>query len=248
MEHYHNSVQGICIIKYIDLPPEIIHKIRYFCNFSADLSGYTRRDLLRYITTDHVTLKYFMNTMHRSQIIRRLYSDRIHVKPRKKKFNRFEEICKLNLSSIEFIHRNIWFKIQNDDCYIISTKPREQNIKLKYKIQDRFKCIYIFGYFGSKVHKFSNKISLPFLRYNNNNVYMFEIQFNVWDYLFIVLHNNSKSILYKHFFETMTESQKKLYFEYLQEFNITTEKSLSKKFFKDCHNSFLEYVNLKTLF
>ena len=61
----------------------------------------------------------------------------------------------------------------------------------------------------------------------------------------MVIHQNLET--HKRFYDKLNDIQKNIYFQLLRKHNITKEQSLSKKFYSDCINSGLEFINLSLI-
>ena len=249
MEKYHKSVQGICLIKHLKLPNEIINRIRYYVNFSVDITGYTRLELIRYITTEHRRMNIILRTKHRSEIIRFLYDNNIHIKPRKivVGITRFKNICDIFTSKV-YIDNNIFYMYDNDDNIIEPYIENNMKLLIRNSLSSNEGLYdYHTGYWPIRYIKRKNKIQLPFFRTNGvfHHTKIFSIQIDFWEYIFMILHHSPE--YHAVMFKQLNKKQIDRYFKFMQEFNVTKETTLSKKFYEDCNNASLEYINLSLL-
>lgn len=240
MEKYYNSIQGVCILKRLNLPIEIIHRIRYFSNFSVDLSGYTKLELIRCLTSEHRIMYSILKTKHRSEIIRLIYNYKIHLEPRKYKvgFYRFREICECFTKDFYIEQNSITF---NNDI-VLNLSLMCKNGLLKNEIHHNYYITYL------PIKNRRSKATLSCYRsygkrFANNR--LFYIQIDIWEYIFMVIHQNLET--HKRFYDKLNDIQKNIYFQLLRKHNITKEQSLSKKFYSDCMNSGLEFINLSLI-
>ena len=187
MENFNQSVQGICLIKHLKFPTEIIKQIRYYVNFSVDLSGYTNQELVRFITDDHILRLELLRSLHRRQIIRYLYNKKIHVIPRKNRIHCLQNTCKLVWSS---------YKVSSDkkSIRLFDHKNEESRIKIwKSKnlitcsYMNRFSSVYIRRLFNYKAH------IVGFIDVNNIRIFIDRHVF-IWDLIFLYFHSNPISI------------------------------------------------------
>lgn len=241
MEKYHKSVQGVCILKCFDLPIDVIYRIRYYVNFAVDITGYTRMDLIRNLTVQHRYMNDMYNNMWRSHLIRLLYLNKIHIKPRKQTLgvNRFKDLCKCCVKGFSFNLDSI--RLDNDISISYDTRLLLKN-RLSY-FDNLFD--YKIGYLPAIKLEKNMKMIVYCVRHisiNNPQLQIFTVRLDVWEYIFMMIHSNSDNHL--KFFAKMNRHQQNRYFDLLHEYNITREKEFTKKFYQDCTNASLEFINM----
>ena len=201
-------------------------------------------DLIRHLTTNHREMYYMYLRYHRSKVLRLLYNNKIHLKPNKIKIDRFKDICNLVISSYDITsYNNIMLinAIQEKMIPLIRTdciKVIEHQIS-----KEDYRYEYNIGYIGARYLSNRSKMFLPcYMSLEGRTLNMFVVNINIWEYIFMVLHSYPKFHLY--FFADMNNEMKDMYFKMLKQYNITNEKSITTKFYEDCRNASLEYMNM----
>lgn len=255
MENYNISVQGVCLIKHLKLPTELIKKIRYYVNFSVDLSGYTNQDLIRYITSDPIIRLELARTLHRRQIIRYLYSKQIHVQPRKNRVFSLQSVCKLVWSNYIVSQDKKFIRLfdHNNEESRIKIWKSKNVITCSYA--HRFASLYIKKLYRSKAH------ITGFVDINNMRIFI-DKHVYIWDLIFLYFHSNPISITHFYmklignneiepkelFYDMITNDSHQKYsndhVDLLKKLNIVTNKqSLIELLNTSIYTFFTEYVD-----
>lgn len=247
MEHYYSSIKGACLINQLDLPDIALNLIRYYSNLSVDLVGYTKRELIRFITDDPDAISKIYLNKNRSQVIRLLYTFGIHIHPRKHKLNRFKEACNYFISRYEMDHENI--TIYNNDHNVI-TKIHTYSIFAVDVVSMKDYCIHQYQAHICRIFSKKEKVKLSCIRchlkyFQTREVSLaYNITMNIWNFLFIYLHQN-------HYFINLFYSKSlstKDYIRCLNDHNITKERSINGNLINDSRKSGLEYISNKIIY
>lgn len=235
MEKYHQSVQGICLLNKLYLEPEIIKKIRYYCNFSVDITGYRNCDLVRYLTKDNKERYDLKNTKHRRELIRMLYDKKIHIPPNRDRLeNRFDSIVNVLVSSYKIKeHQNLRKNSIHFTPAYLST--------IHFKRRDYDEGMW-FRYYNYEIIFEKIQISKIKLRvtahYHTYSVSTF-VNYNIDDFLFLVIH----AIEPFYIFKCMPYQILNDYIKLALNSNITNEQRLNEICMFDCVNEAFEYID-----
>ena len=201
MEKYYESIQGICLLKQLYLEPEIIKRIRYFCNFSVDISGYKNRELVRFLTKDNKERYVLLTTKHRRELIRMMYNQNIHIQPRKESHkisdSRFGSVLTKLISNIEISG----YIVNNVISFIPKYPVGMIKRKCKLKVNEEFRyynyTIYILDIRNTKVVMEVKK------HYHNYDIITI-VSYNILDFLFLLIHSerNEPLHIFKHMYYT----------------------------------------------
>ena len=226
MEEYNNSVQGVCLINNLHLPIELIKKIRYYCNFSVDITGYSKDDLLRIITKDNSESYKLYNEKNKQELIRILYNKKIHLQPTRKK-------CKNVLGTI--IKQIVSINVIRD-MFVT---------KIKYGIDSHQLSIFI-GY----TYKYYDYLIYVKHVTNKNVLLRIEKQFHdhtkyvhIWYKLDHVVFLHINIFLKAEHFRPIKYQQLQEYMKLIQNFHISDEKYINEKFLYECANEGLRHID-----
>lgn len=177
MNHYHTSVQGVCLLKKLNLPDIAINLIRRYVNFAVDITGYSKRDLLGYLKKEN-NVNIF-GAISRSKVINYLHRLNIIIYPIKKKEDKYEKICKLFINEY----------LVEEDKIIINLKNGKT---LEWKFQNGFINVYTQNYTVCiiNIKKINNNRIKCTVLILTNNIITEYIHVNstmyIWSFLFLL--------------------------------------------------------------
>ena len=227
MENYQSSVEIICSLNQLFLEPEIIKKIRYFCNGSIDITGYTNIELIRFLSKCNEERFTLLNTKSRPEIIRMLYDNQIHIKPKQKKKK----------------HNSRFTPIYD----FLATKNVASNytpIKIGFSFQ--------YYNYTFTIEKFSyNHIFLHTSKTIGKNTISHICKIDIRLYNFILynirLSKNPNTGIICYLFGLSSYNHFKSYIDILHNLNITKENIINYQFIYDCINEAIEFIDFELL-
>lgn len=241
MEHYNLSVVGACIINKLNLPDIALQLIRYYSNLSLDIVGYTKRDLIRFITDDNEEMMKIYQNKHRTQIIRLLYKLGKHIPPRRKQLNRFKLACENIISRYEM--NNNYITMYNHENNVI-TDITVHSIFAVDVFSSKNQCVYQYQMNICRINPKKKKVTVSCIRchlkyFQTREVSLvYDVRMNVWNLMFIYLHQNYH---YHNFLHKNILSIPE-YIKCLMKTNISKERSINSNLMNDSRKHGMEYI------
>ena len=238
MEKYHESVQGICLLNKLYLEPEIIKKIRYYCNFSVDITGYKNSDIVRYLTKDNKERYDLKNTKHRRELIRMLYEKKIHIPPNRENQNiRFADVIKILVSKIRIQ------EVRYGNGFHYGSKIIYTPKFLIYKDQpitiDRKKTIKYYNYEFDVIDIRNTHIGMEVTAYYETYHVSTYVKYDIDKFLFLSIHTLFPPCV----FRCMKYKKMRDYMNFINKSNFSNEKYINEQFIYDCMNEVLEHID-----
>lgn len=239
MENYHKSVQYICLLNQLYLEPEIIKKIRYYCNFAVDITGYRNRDLIRLITKDNTERYHLSQSKHRRELIRLLYQKKIHIKPNRnvyQKLNRFDNIVSTLLCEYQ-IQESLYDEKPSNISFIAKFYQTITGNVDKHTTIEEGKTINYFNYEIDIIQISIHQVGIIATKYFSKHYISGFITLRMNDFLFMIFHIMIPSHLYK----CVKYNELKTYLKEVRSFS--NETYVNEKLRYDCCNEAFEYID-----
>ena len=236
MENYQSSIEIICSLNQLFLEPEIIKKIRYFCNGSIDITGYTNIELIRFLSKCNEERFTLLNTKSRSEIIRMLYDNKIHIKPKQKK----EEPLSYQLHPY---HYSRFIPIY-DFLATKNVSPCYSPLKIGFSFQ-----YYNYTFTIEKISYHHIFLHTSKTIGNNSISHICKIDKRLYNFILhnIRLSKNPNTGIICYLFGLSSYNHFKSYIDILHNLNITKENIINYQFIYDCINEAIEFIDFELL-